>query len=166
MAINSKKKGNRNERNLCKLWQIWTGWEHNRVPASGGLRWKKSDNISGDIICTEPGVYNFKFSIETKFYKDLDFVNLLNGNKNCDIRDFWNQTLSDASRANKTPILMMRCNNMKADMYFVIIEASLYKLIKKDLPKIYGSLKFNNDWVLINSVDLFNSKFNSIYEKI
>lgn len=39
--INSKNKGSRFERTICKWFQDWTGYEFNRVPASGGLRWKK-----------------------------------------------------------------------------------------------------------------------------
>ena len=52
--INSKNKGSRFERTICKWFQDWTGYEFNRVPASGGLRWKKTDNITSDISCTDP----------------------------------------------------------------------------------------------------------------
>lgn len=166
MAINSKKKGNRNERKLGKLWQAWTGWEFNRVPASGGLRWKKSDNITGDIICTEPGIMNFKFSIETKSYKDLDFHNLVNGNKICNVAGFWEQAMDDANRGSKIPILFMRSNGMKSGMYFVIISLKVYMKVFKYLNLSYGRIKFKNEWVLINSEDLFNSDFQKIYDAL
>lgn len=39
--VNSKQKGSRFERSICKFFQDWTGYEFSRVPASGGLRWKK-----------------------------------------------------------------------------------------------------------------------------
>ena len=165
MAINSKKKGNRNERNLSKLWVEWTGWEFNRVPQSGGLRWKKSDNISGDIICTEPGV-NFKFSIEAKNHKELDFSNLLNGNKKCKILSFWDQVKTDSIRANKIPILFMRSNGMKANMHFVGITLGLYLKIHKLIPNQYGRLKYKNQIVFLNSFDLFKSDFKKLYELI
>lgn len=165
MAINSKKKGNRNERNLTKLWNTWTGWEFNRVPASGGLRWKKTDNISGDIICTEPGIINFKFSIEAKNHKDLGFNNLLNGNKKCKIKEFWEQAKADGVRANKIPILFMRCNGMKSDMHFVVLGFYTYKTIKRFLPNEYGRLRFNSEIIIINSGDLFNSNFDKIYHQ-
>ena len=52
--INSKNKGSRFERTICKWFQDWTGYEFKRVPASGALRWKKTDNITSDITCTDP----------------------------------------------------------------------------------------------------------------
>ena len=165
MAINSKKKGNRNERNLTKLWSSWTGWEFNRVPQSGGLRWKKADNISGDIICTEPGIYDFKFTIEAKSHKELGFNNLLNGNKKCKIREFWEQAKADANRSKKIPILFMRSNGMKTDMHFVVIGFNTYKTIRRFLPNEYGRLKLNSELVIINSGDLFNSDFDKIYNQ-
>lgn len=164
MAINSKKKGNRNERKLTKLWSTWTGWEFNRVPASGGLRWKKTDNISGDIICTEPGIYNFKFSIECKSYNKLDFDNLLNGNKKSKIREFWEQAKADGKRANKVPILLMRCNGMKADMHFIVLSIGTYLRIRKYIKTEHGKLTYNNKMVILNSYDFFKSDFKSIYE--
>lgn len=164
MAINSKKKGNRNERKLTKLWETWTGWEFQRVPASGGLRWKKTDDITGDIICTEPGITGFKFSVETKSHKTIDFAHLLNGNKRCSIMDFWNQTLADSERAKRIPILFMRSNGMKQDMYFVAIDMITYNKVRKLLKNKFGRLRFNNQFVILNSIDLFNSNFSSIYQ--
>ena len=111
--INSKNKGSRFERTICKWFQDWTGYEFNRVPASGGLRWKKTDNITSDITCTDPKhLKRFKLSVECKSYNDLKFEHILLGNKGCKILSFWEQASNDAIRGNKIPVLIMKYNNM------------------------------------------------------
>lgn len=42
-SINSNRKGKVNELDLCKALTKWVGFEFNRVPASGGLRWKDAE---------------------------------------------------------------------------------------------------------------------------
>ena len=107
--INSKNKGSRFERTICKWFQDWTGYEFNRVPASGGLRWKKTDNITSDITCTDPKhSKRFKLSVECKSYNDLKFEHILLGNKGCKILSFWEQASNDAIRGNKIPVLIMK----------------------------------------------------------
>lgn len=166
MAINSKNKGNRNERKGTKLWSKWTGWEFSRVPASGGLRWKKQDDITGDIICTEKGIYNFKFSIEMKFHKEIEFNYLLLAKKKNPVLKFWNQCQTDAKRADKVPILFMRYNGMPSDTFFVVIRYKTYMKIRKFIDFSMGLLKYNIDFVIFNSDDLFRSDFQKIYQLI
>jgi len=166
MGINAKKKGNRNELRGAKLWQTWTGWEFSRVPASGGLRWKKTDDITGDIICTEKGIYDFKFSIELKFYQDIEFNYLLLDLKKNPVLKFWEQCKADAVRGEKIPILFMRYNGMPKDNYFVVVDFSTYKKIRKLIDFKYGILKYNKEFVIFNSVDFFNSDFSKIYQTI
>ena len=164
MAINSKNKGNRNERRGCKLWSDWTGWEFSRVPASGGLRWKKQDDITGDIICTQKGIYNFKFSIEMKFHKDIEFNYLLLGKKKNPVIKFWDQCKRDAQRADKIPILFMRYNGMPKDIYFVVISHETYMKLRRAINFKQGLIRFNKDFVIFNSIDLFNSNFKKVYK--
>lgn len=120
--INSKAKGSRFERVVCKALQDWSGYEFSRTPASGGLRWKKTDNISSDIVCSDPKhAHKFPFSIEVKNYKDIKFEHLLTGNKTCKIREFWSQATGDAKRSGKIPVLIMRYNSMpKGEAFFVV----------------------------------------------
>lgn len=119
MSGNSKNKGNRGEREVCKFWKEWTNYEFSRTPASGGLRWKKADNISSDVICTDDKhSRKFPFSIESKFYKDIRFEHILLGNKKCKILEFWDQANNDSIRAGKLPVLMMRYNNMPKGEFF------------------------------------------------
>lgn len=136
---NSKKKGNRGERDVAKWWETFTGYEFGRVPASGGLRWKKTDNITSDVICTDDKhSRRFPFSIEVKFYKDINFEHILLGNKKCKIKEFWDQAKSDADRGNKLPILMMRYNGMKKDQYFFCVDQKVSNLIKNQKgPMMY-----------------------------
>ncbi|MAO08057.1 MAG: hypothetical protein CL596_05020 [Alteromonas sp.] len=162
---NSKGKGSKNERELCKWWEGWSGLEFNRVPASGGLRWKKTDNISSDIICTDDRYSRrFPFSIETKFYKDINFEHLILGNKKQRIIEFWEQVIEDADRANKIPLLFMRYNGMPKKTWFVALENIIYNkakkcgLVKTDkaIFKVEtGEYKF----IIINSNDLLNIDF-------
>lgn len=129
---NGKKKGNKNERNLSKWWQNWSGLEFSRVPASGGLRWKKTDNISGDIICTDDRkARRFPFSIETKFYKDINFEHLILGNKKQRVIEFWEQAIEDGDRSDKIPILFMRYNMMPKNVWFTIVSLKVGNIILK-----------------------------------
>lgn len=131
--MNSKTKGNRFERTICKYFKEWTGYEFSRVPQSGGLRWKKADNISSDIICSDK-VHSRRFpcNIECKFHKEIKFEEILLGNKNCKIFDFWEQVLNDSSRANRIPLLIMRYNNMPSSEAFLVISPELFRAIKND----------------------------------
>ena len=128
--INSKNKGSRFERTICKWFQDWTGYEFNRVPASGGLRWKKTDNITSDITCTDPKhSKRFKLSVECKSYNDLKFEHILLGNKGCKILSFWEQASNDAIRGNKIPVLIMKYNNMPKGEAFMMVDDRLISLI-------------------------------------
>lgn len=126
MAINSKHKGNKYEREIAKWLSDWTGYEFNRVPQSGGLRWKKADNITSDVICTDPDHVNkFPFSIECKSYKEIDFSHVILEKKTSVVDKFWDQAKSDAERGGKLPLLFMKYNRMSKGVYFVVTDISL-----------------------------------------
>ena len=159
MAVNGKKKGNKNERNLCKWWTSWSGLEFNRVPASGGLRWGNMENIVGDLICSDPRHgRRFPISIEAKSYKDIRFEHLILGNKNIKVIEFWNQAKEDGNRGGKIPMLFMRYNNMPSSTWFVVISLKVYQIWKKKLgTHKFPVIKINldgEDIVLMNSSDL------------
>ena len=169
MGINSKKKGNRNERYGAKLWEKWSGWQFSRVPASGGLRWKKTDDITGDIICTEKGIYDFKFSIELKFHKEIEFNYLLLNLKKDSVTSFWTQCKRDAERGGKIPILFMRYNGIPKDYYFVVINYDTYLKIKKLVKFKLGIMKVikpDDRFIIFNSNDLFDSDFHKVYQSL
>src|SRR5687768_14412470 len=122
--INSRAKGSRNERDLCKVLKVWTGYDFARTPSSGGLRWKKTDNITGDIVCCEEGV-KFLFTIECKSYKGINFEHLLYS-KNAKIREFWKQAKDDSDRSKKLPLLFMRYNGLPKNFHFVVLEYKVW----------------------------------------
>lgn len=112
--VDGKAKGNRNERDLCKALTQWTGVEFNRVPSSGGLRWKDGQGITGDVVCDYSHV--FPFIVETKFYSNFELKRKLR--KGSKINTFWAQAKADCERFNlsaeikRFPILFARRNGM------------------------------------------------------
>lgn len=130
--VNSKNKGGKFEREVAKIIQRWTGYEFSRVPSSGGLRWKKTDNISGDITCSDPEhAGKFPFSVECKFHKEINFEHILLGNKGCKVLEFWDQATSDAERCNKVPMLIMRYNGMPKGEAFVMFDKDVSDIVLK-----------------------------------
>lgn len=172
MAVNGKKKGSKNERNLAKWWQSWSGIEFTRVPASGGLRWSKTDNITGDLICAdERQSRRFPFSIEAKSYNDFRFEHLILGNKKVKILEFWNQSKEDAERSNKVPILFARYNGMAASTWFTMVTYEIYRIlelrfhIKHQFP--IATLKIGDEVVvLMNSNDLCTVDYQAFIKQV
>ena len=169
--INSKNKGNRFDRAMCKFFTESTGNEFSRVPAYGGLRWKKTDNLTSDITCTDPKhSKKFPLSIECKSYSDLKFEHILLGVKSCKILAFWEQAKSDAERGNKIPILIMKYNNMPRGEAFVMVDNRLIDLVLSD------SGKFKKPTMVINTKeeklgifmlsDISTIDYNLFYKKI
>lgn len=145
--INSKQKGSRFERVVCKVFSKWTGFEFQRVPQSGGLRWKKADNITSDVTCTDPRHgRRCLISIECKSYQDIRFEHILLQNKSCKILSFWEQASGDASRANKVPFLVMHYNGMPKEEAFVMVNNSTAKLMLSQgkLTKPRMAIQWNN----------------------
>lgn len=174
MAVNGKRKGNKNERNLCKWWTTWSGLEFSRVPASGGLRWQKKDDITGDIICTDSKYSRrFPFSIEAKAYKDIRFEHLILGNTRIKIIEFWEQAKEDGIRGGKQPILFMRYNGMPASTWFVIINEEVHKLWEQGQTKEFThkpmvNIKLEDGEVIyiLNSDDFCKIEYKSFITKL
>jgi Holliday junction resolvase len=162
--INSRAKGAKNERKVCKTFQEWTGFEFNRTPASGGLRWKKTDNIVGDLICSEPNII-FPFSVEVKAYEEINFEHLLYL-KDTKIEKFWNQALEDSQRGQKIPLLLMRYNGMPSDLYFLGMNFKHFLRFRKHLKLEYTYAKLpKHKLVILNSKALFEAEYTPL-EKI
>lgn len=161
---NGKAKGSKNERELAKFWKEWTGLEFARVPASGGLRWQKKDDITGDIICVDPRKSRrFPFSIEAKFYKDINFEHLILGNKKQKFIDFWEQAKEDGNRAKRIPLLFARYNGMPKMTWFVAMPIYLFKTLQKMGVKMQGTYFIVNtpddNFLLFNSNELLQIDF-------
>jgi hypothetical protein len=141
--INSKVKGNRNELEVTKLLQTWTGHEFTRVPMSGGLRWKNRMDICGDVINVDP-TFHFPFSIEAKSYKNLGLPhnNSHTIRSNSIIYTFFNQCKRDAVASKKTPFLIVRENQMPKDQHYIFLELTFDQMMKLEnylTPKYFGA---------------------------
>jgi len=140
MAINSRNKGNKNERIAAGLVSTWTGRKFERTPSSGGLQWKASFS-KGDIVCTVEG-HLCPFCFEIKAHKEINFSHLLVPKiKNIKILEFWEQCLRDARKCNKVPILMMRYNGMPKEYFFLAMPL--------DFANLLGIHKHNDSYLTI-----------------
>lgn len=113
-------KGGENERSVCKFLTKWlTGktkpymfW---RQDASGGLATIHDENthMTGDIVSIHPDSRFFTdiFSVECKTgYPSTSFWQHFTSAK-FRIEDFWRQTLEDAKKSSKSPMLIYRKKN-------------------------------------------------------
>jgi len=174
---NSRTKGSRNERNVAKLMENWSGHEFARTPQSGGLHWKKA-HTSGDIVCIDDRYgLRFPFSIECKFHEELNMLHLIDdtiGKKSNKITAFWDQASADAKQAGKIPLLFMRRNGMKAGMHFVGMDTSFFSLWLNEIQpwdNTYGLIHYfkstkdeSYNFTLMNSMDLINTDYRIIYK--
>lgn len=136
-GINSKQKGNKNERVACKWLEEWTGEKFTRVPSSGGMRWKNHSSVCGDVVC-ENEDFKFCFSVETKFLKDFEIVEHLR--ENSKIFTIWDQAIYDAARGHKFPMLMLRKNGMAAKEFYIFISKEVAE-IAVEIPYQYSGKK-------------------------
>lgn len=130
---NSKRKGSKFELKVSKWFTEFSGYKFQRVPYSGANH--QNRDLASDIMCSdERHAHRCKISIECKSYQDIRFEHILLGNKGCKIVQFWKQASSDAQRAKKIPILVMRYNSMPSTEFFFIVDERLIKpLTKKSL---------------------------------
>ena len=170
--INSRNKGSKNERELAKWFEEWTGYEFSRVPSSGGLRWGRTLDTVGDIICSDKKhVLRFNFSIETKFHSDINFEHLLLDVKNIKIMEFWEQAREDGKRGSKLPLLFMRYNGMPKQTWFVALDYSVFREAK--LLAYAGSdirhIRYSNDkysLVIMNSNDFKQFEYKRLHKAV
>lgn len=171
--VNSKKKGSKWERDVCKFMKEWTGYEFSRTPASGGLRWHKKDDIVSDVICTdEKHGHRFPGAIECKFYQEIKFEHVLLGNDSCKIMEFWNQATRDAERAKKLPLLIMRYNNMPKGEAFLMIDRETSNCILTDTdlglklqkPRMAIQIDLKTVFYIFMLSDIKNLEYQKVYK--
>lgn len=166
--INSKAKGDRNELNVTHLLQAWTGHEFTRVPKSGGLQWKKRVDICGDVINVDDEVFEFPYSVETKFYKNLGlkqsapYIRI-----NSVVYRFMKQCVDDAIAAKKKPILMLRENGMPKDLYYIFFPLTFVEHVEWLKHTILQFIGWNQDIIGFKSTvffrDISYETFKTIY---
>lgn len=130
--INSRTKGSTGERVAAKVLEAWTGKTFTRVPSSGGLGWHTS-NSTGDIICSTEGHF-FPFSVEVKLRESLNFDHILYLEKP-KIMQFWEQSVRDAQRVQKCPIVMMRYNGLPKGFFFIMMPTEIFLLFFSEYLK-------------------------------
>lgn len=132
-GINSKRKGDNNERDLAKYLSKWTGYQFERVPSSGGLGWKDSVQTVGDVVCTTPNS-RVPFTFETKALKKLGLNSPILRSNSC-IFKHWHQCHREGEQANRIPLFIARDNGMKKYTWWVFMDYSLYELINTKIFK-------------------------------
>lgn len=146
--INSKRKGNDNERKACDLLEKWTGYPFARVPSSGGLRWKNMSLVVGDLVCTEEDV-KFDFVVETKALAQI-FTG--KSSEVTTIFKVWAQAENDCMRTkNKVPLLLLRDNGMPTGAYYVIFSDDILKKIGSDIHPVTSYLR-EKDGLLLHRI--------------
>lgn len=131
LPINSKAKGSGYELKIAKKLTQWSGYEFNRTPMSGGLRWQEDNNVSGDIV--PPAELKFPFSVECKKREiDWDFDFLLK--KTSPIWDFYKQSCRDSSRyldkgVRKEPMVVFSKNRRES---YVMFHKDVFNILFKD----------------------------------
>jgi hypothetical protein len=153
--------------------ESWSSYEFARTPQSGGLHWKKA-HTSGDIVCIDDRHGpRFPFSIECKFHENLDLLHLIDdtiGKKSNKITLFWDQTVGDANKVNKLPLLFMRRNGMKTGMHFVVMPTNFWLLLLSNLEPWeikYGIFHYTSQdhiFTIMNSEDLFLTDYRIFYK--
>lgn len=113
MAINSKKKGNRVEREIAKVLKGRFNLEFCRVPQSGAMATVKKNTdlredakeiMCGDIISPE----NFRFSIEVKGRKSFNFFEFFS--EKSELKSWLEQAKEEAKISKKFPLLVVKIN--------------------------------------------------------
>jgi len=167
-AINSKQKGNNNERYVCKVLARWTGTEFTRIPMSGGLRWQNVMNICGDVLSTDAS-FDFPYVVETKDLANIHITSELR--KNSLIYTIWKQVKRDSLRAERLPILMLRKTGERPrEKYTIFLEAidgMVAMMYEYRVPIISGGL--SEGIIGVNSINLFKNvdyrSFNRHYKQ-
>jgi Holliday junction resolvase len=160
--INSKKKGSKNERDLAHAFEEWTGYKFARVPMSGGLRWQRTLDTTGDLIVADTEhIHEFPFSVETKFHNEVNFWKILRGQKS-PLLEFWKQATQDADRGKKVPIVFFRFNGLPKQFWYVIVSYKLYLRIKAKIFFENGFVNYDNEIVIFPSLYLFESDYQEL----
>lgn len=143
-------KGGDWERDICKFLSKWVqGTEKPyifwRSGGSGGVfttsEGKAGDQFAGDIYAVKPEGEFFckKFSVECKNgYPNVSFDKHFKYNKSDEFREFWVQTVEDAKKAKKHPMLIYKKKGFSTP--WVCITTEVYEMIKdwvKDIRRMH-----------------------------
>ena len=154
MAKNGKKIGSSWERDVAKYLTYWLTEQQEeyyfwRSPGSGSIATVTGVNpdLHGDIIPLKENadkVLCSKVVIECKSgYPKTTLDNHLKYNKSDNIRDFWDQVVTDSERVNKYPVLIYKKKGMPTP--WLGINYELYSKLKKHIDSIrFVHIKWEN----------------------
>ena len=108
-SINSRAKGQRFERDICKALGDWWGCSFKRTPLSGG--WAK-EKLVGDITPVTEGAFPWLFSVECKDQQGWGIDEFFRNEKS-KLHSFLDQCISDADKKKLVPLLIAKSKNVK-----------------------------------------------------
>lgn len=149
---NGNRKGGDFERKIAKVMTEWTGVKFERVPASGGLHWKKDNRVYGDIVCNDP---TFPFVVECKNRQSWNMDALIKGNKA--VEKWWAQVNKDATDTQLTPMLIFT-RNQQPDYIMLTAECFAEGLIEMSSgsdPDFWMSVRVGGELVHIFNLEEF-----------
>jgi hypothetical protein len=167
--INSKKKGNRWELQICKLLGSAFDDEFRRVPMSGGFIGKSNkmknyfvnegavNNLTGDIITP----LWFPFLIEAKNYNDSPKLHNLLSIGDKDLDDWIKQAKDETKTAKKEWLIIFNMTSKRKS--FAVIDFDKFYSTLKDKNILYPNNYIVYKGSLILDLDQFIKKYISLY---
>lgn len=134
----SKSKGARFELETAKNLSKWWGHDFHRVPASGGLHWKGSNNVVGDIVA--PIEAGFPFVVECKNREEWTIENLFLNNK--EIKNWWAQVVGDAKESGKIPMLIFTRNRAKTFVMMAYNKDLIKEIEDRGYPLMVSNVEY------------------------
>jgi len=140
-----KHKGGAFERDVCRrISRFWSAgafddllWRAASSGAKGTVTRTKNKAFHADIVATSPLTEPLMkvFSIECKFYKNIDITEILRGLKNNKILTFWGQTLKSARLSGRRPALIARRNMFPTMLIIQTVDMHTFACtMKKAIP--------------------------------
>jgi hypothetical protein len=167
--INSKKKGNRWELQVCKILGSAFDDEFRRVPMSGGfvggrnkfrnyfVNENAQSQLTGDIITPEW----FPFIIECKNYNDSPKIHNLLSIGDKDLDDWVRQAKDEAKTAKKDWLIIFNMTSKRKN--FAVVDFDRFYAVLKDKEVVYPNNYFVYKGTLILDFEQFVKKFITFY---
>lgn len=144
---NSKKKGDKFERDVAKILGDWWGFKFSRTPMSGGASWLADNNAVGDIVT--PPEAKFPLVIECKSREGWTIDNVLLNNK--EPHTWWSQVVTDSTKTGQTPCLIFK---RKFSNIYVTLPY---------IEEVYNDLRNNDFPVMRNDIVIENIRKDKLY---
>lgn len=111
-------------------------------PASGGLHWKGSNNVTGDIVA--PLEAGFPFVVECKKREEWTIENLFLNNK--DIKNWWGQVVGDSKESGKIPMLIFTRNRAKVFVTMPYNYGLIQEIENREFPLMVSNIEYKDEY--------------------